>query len=52
MFKTELNEAYTETKRFENDESKAQGQLQEIWNLLHRKFESDVLQQKWAASSS
>ena len=48
IFETELNEAYTETERFENDESKAQGQLQEIWSLLHGKFERDVLGQKWA----
>lgn len=48
MFETEFNEAYTETERFENDESKAQAQLQEILNLLHGKFERDVLRQKWA----
>jgi len=48
MFETELNEAYTETERFENDESKVQGQLQEIWSLLHEKFECDVLRQRWA----
>ena len=48
IFETELNEAYTETERFENDESKAQGQLQEIWSLLHEKFERNVLQQRWA----
>ena len=48
MFETELNETYTETERFENDESKAQGQLQEIWSLLQGKFERDVLQQTWA----
>lgn len=47
MFETEFDEAYTEKERFENDESKAQGQLQEIWKLLHGKFERDVLQQKW-----
>jgi len=48
MFETEFDEAYDVTERFENDESKAQGQLQEIWTLLHGKFERDVLQQKWA----
>lgn len=48
IFDTELSEAYTETERFENDESKAQGQLREIWSLLHGKFERDVLRQKWA----
>jgi hypothetical protein len=48
MFETEFDEAYTETERFENDESKTQGQLQEILSLLHGKFEHDVLRQKWA----
>ena len=48
VFKTEFDEAYTETERFENDESKAQGQLQEILSLLQGKFEHDVLQQRWA----
>jgi hypothetical protein len=43
MFEIEFNEAYTETERFENDETKAQGQLQEIWSLLHEKFERNVL---------
>jgi hypothetical protein len=48
MFETEFDEAYMETERFENDESKTQGQLQEIWSLLQGKFEREVLQQKWA----
>jgi hypothetical protein len=48
MFETDFDEAYNVTERFENDESKAQGQLQEIWSLLQGKFERDVLQQKWA----
>lgn len=48
MFETEFDETYTEAERFENDESKTQGQLREIWGLLHGKFERDVLQQKWA----
>ena len=48
LFETEFDETYTETERFESDESKAQGQLQEIWNILQGKFEHDVLRQKWA----
>jgi len=48
MFETEFDEDYAETERSENDESKAQGQLQEIWSLLHGKFERDILRQKWA----
>ena len=48
MFETEFDEAYAETERSENDESKTQGQLREILNILHGKFERDVLQQKWA----
>ena len=48
MFETEFDEAYTESKRFENDENKAQGQLQEILNLIQGKFKHDVLGQKWA----
>jgi hypothetical protein len=48
MFEIELDEAYTENERFENDENKAQGQLQEILSLIYGKFQHDVLQQKWA----
>jgi hypothetical protein len=48
MFETEFDETYTEDERFENDENKAQGQLQEILGLLQGKFEHDVLGQKWA----
>jgi len=39
LFETEFDEAYNAAERFENDESKAQGQLQEVWHLLCRKFE-------------
>jgi hypothetical protein len=48
MFDTEFDEAHNATERFENDESKVQGQLQEIWSLLQGKFERDVLRQRWA----
>jgi hypothetical protein len=48
IFETEFDETYNETERFENNENKAQGQLQEIWSLYRGKFERDVLQQKWA----
>jgi hypothetical protein len=48
VFETKFDEAYNANERFENDESKAQGQLQEIWSLLHGKFERDVLGQRWA----
>ena len=34
LFKTEFDETYNAAERFENDESKAQGQLQEVWRLL------------------
>lgn len=47
LFETEFDEAYNAAERFENDESKAQGQLQEVWHLLCGKFEQVVLQQKW-----
>lgn len=47
IFDSEFNEAYSAAERFENENSKVQGQLQEIWGLLHGKFECEVLQQKW-----
>ena len=47
LFETEFDEDYNAAERFENDESKAQGQLQEVWRLLCGKFERGVLQQKW-----
>lgn len=47
IFDSEFNEAYSAAERFENENSKAQGQLQEIWGLLQGKFEREVLQQKW-----
>jgi hypothetical protein len=43
----EFDEAYNAAERFENDESKAQGQLQEVWRLLCGKLERVALQQKW-----
>jgi hypothetical protein len=46
-FESEFNEAYNAAERFENENNKVQGQLQEIWSLLHGKFERDVLQRKW-----
>ncbi len=47
LFETKFNEAYNNDERFENDESKAQGQLHEVWSLLCGKFEHEILQQKW-----
>lgn len=46
LFETEFDETYNAAERFENDESKAQGQLQEVWRLLCGKFEREALQQK------
>ncbi len=47
IFDTTFDEAYNAAERFENNESKDQGQLQEIWMLLHGRFEHEALQQKW-----
>ena len=47
LFGTKFDEAYNAVERFENDENKAQGQLQEVWSLLCGKFERVALQQKW-----
>lgn len=47
LFETKFDEAYNAAERFENDENKAQGQLQEVWSLLSGKFERVALQQKW-----
>jgi len=47
IFGIESDKAYDALERFENDENKAQGQLQEIWSLLRGRFEWEVLQQKW-----
>ena len=46
LFETEFDETYNAAERFENDESKAQGQLQKVWRLLCGKFEREALQQK------
>jgi hypothetical protein len=47
IFDTEFKETYNTSERFENENSKVQGQLQEIWGLLQGKFEREVLQRKW-----
>jgi len=36
LFETKFNKAYNNAERFENDENKAQGQLQEVWSLFLR----------------
>jgi hypothetical protein len=33
--------------RFENDENKSQGQLQEVFDLLREKFPQQALRQRW-----
>ena len=43
LSETKFNEAYNNAERFKSDESKAQGQLQEVWSLLCGKFEREVL---------
>lgn len=49
IFKTHLDDAYdTATERFENDDNKIQGQLQEIIGLLEERLHKDtILHQKW-----
>jgi hypothetical protein len=47
LFGIQFDEAYNAAERFENNESKAQGQLQEVWRLLYGKFEREALQEKW-----
>jgi len=51
LLETDVDEAYNTSERFETDESKAQGQLQEILALLQGKFEPQVLQQRWLRRS-
>jgi hypothetical protein len=48
IFKAKVDDTYDITKRFENDNNKRQGQLQEIIGLLKEQLNPDVvLHQKW-----
>ncbi len=47
IFEVPIDEQYNAAERFENDENKAQGQLQEILGLLCAKFEQQTLSQRW-----
>ncbi|KAH9955793.1 hypothetical protein BGW80DRAFT_1188197, partial [Lactifluus volemus] len=47
IFKVKLDDAYDAIERFENDNNKVQGQLQEIVSLLKEKLNQDTILQKW-----
>ena len=47
IFEIDIDEGYNAAERFENDDNKAQGQLQEILGLLCPKFEQQTLSQRW-----
>jgi hypothetical protein len=48
IFKYKFNDTYDATERFENDNTKIQGQLQEIVGLLEERLSQDtILSQKW-----
>jgi hypothetical protein len=49
IFKIKFDDTYDGTERFENDDNKVQGQLQEIVGLLEEKLSQEIiLGQKWA----
>jgi len=48
IFKLKLDDTYDPSQRFENDDNKVQGQLQEIVGLLRERLDQDaILHQKW-----
>lgn len=47
IFEVNVDECYNAAERFENDENKVQGQLQEILSLLCPKFDQQTLNQRW-----
>lgn len=46
IFDIDIDEGYDAVERFENDKSKSQGQLKEIFDLLQEKFQH-ALRQRW-----
>lgn len=47
IFDIDIDEGYDAAERFENEKSKSQGQLKEIFNLLQEKFQQHALRQRW-----
>jgi hypothetical protein len=47
IFDINIDEGYDAAERFENDKSKLQGQLKEIFDLLQEKFQQHALRQRW-----
>ena len=47
IFDIDIDEGYDAAERFENDKSKSQGQLKEIFDLLREKFQQHALRQRW-----
>jgi len=47
LFEHDVDEDYNAAERFENDNTKSQGQLQDILNLLQARFPPQALQQRW-----
>ena len=47
IFDIDIDEGYDAAERFENDKSKSQGQLKEIFDLLQEKFQQHALRQRW-----
>jgi len=47
IFDIDIDEGYDAAERFENDQSKSQGQLKEIFDLLQEKFQQHALRQRW-----
>ena len=47
IFDIDIDEGYNAAERFENDKSKSQGQLKEIFDLLQEKFQQHALGQRW-----
>ena len=47
IFDIDIDEGYHAAERFENDKSKSQGQLKEIFDLLQERFQQHALHQRW-----
>ncbi|KAF8149986.1 hypothetical protein B0H34DRAFT_757228 [Crassisporium funariophilum] len=47
IFDAEVDDHYDPAERFENDENKLQGQLKEVFDLLHMRFQQQALRQRW-----
>jgi hypothetical protein len=47
LFDLDVDEDYVAADRFEDDKTRAQGQLRDIIDLIQEKFQVQALRQRW-----